>query len=102
MAIVIDIQPINQRFKLRAEGKTYSCRLLWNGRASCWVLDIETQDGVAIVSGVALVTGSNAFKQLRIGVGAVAIFDSSLSHSEPTIDSLNGDHLVIQLTEAEA
>lgn len=52
-----------QTFAVSLSGVNYTLTLRWNTAAGLWFLDIATADGVAILSGVPLVTGADLLEQ---------------------------------------
>lgn len=98
---VISLKSINQTFKLKMEGETYNFRLLYNKRAATWTMDVSTEDGVAVASGIALKLGTTPLKFLRLRVGDIMAYDTSNTGTEADYNNLNGIVLFIQLEEAE-
>lgn len=87
-----------QRFAIQLAGKVYQMTLQWRNNAQGgWVLDIADAEGTLIVSGIALVTGTDLLGQydyLGIG-GSLLVLNSSGGDEAPTFTDLGTDtHLV--------
>lgn len=66
----IPLIPGPQRFATTLAGAAYALSLAWCGPAGCWLLDIATVDGAALVRGIPLVTGTNLLGQFaHLGIG---------------------------------
>lgn len=66
----IPLNPQPQRFRTTLLGVEYQLTVKWCSAASCWVLDIDDQDAVALVHGIALVTGVDLLRQFQhLGFG---------------------------------
>lgn len=68
-----------QSFLVTLAGASYRMRLRWSGVATpSWLLDISTEAGAPLVSGLPLVTGSDLLAQhahLNIGSGLYVFSD---------------------------
>lgn len=87
-----------QRFAIQLAGVVYQMTLQWRNNAQGgWVLDIADAIGTPIVSGIALVTGTDLLGQydyLGIG-GALYVLNSAGGDDAPTFLDLGADtHLV--------
>jgi len=67
---IIPTQPANEQFRVQLAGATYQIRKVW--RVDTWYIDISDANGVAIVSGMPLVTGADLLAQLEhLGLGGI-------------------------------
>lgn len=87
-----------QRFAIQLAGTVYQMTLQWRNNAQGgWVLDIADATGTPIVSGIALVTGTDLLGQyayLGLG-GSLYVVNSSGGDDAPTFADLGTDtHLV--------
>lgn len=48
-----------QAFTVQLGSTTYQMRLIWNAASNAWVLNIAGSDGVDILTGIPLVTGTD-------------------------------------------
>ena len=56
----------------------------WNVPANCWVLDIATEDGSAVLSGIPLVTGADLLEQFGyLGFGGQLIATTDNARDTP-------------------
>lgn len=62
-AYEIPFEPRAQTFVIALAGVSYRLSTAWNVASSCWVLDVATPEGVAIVSAIPIVTGANLLEQ---------------------------------------
>lgn len=92
MADLVLLAPRNDsrpalRWRSLLEGAWYSFRLAFNVRAQRWTLDLENDDGTAIVQGLRVVEGVDllAPHRWRPGVppGQLYALDVRGSHTEP-------------------
>ena len=69
--LTIDILPDTayQLRRVELDGTPYQLTLAWNGRMGAWVLSLATVDGVALVSGLTLVSNRPLLRRFRHVVG---------------------------------
>jgi len=79
-----------QKFSITLAGVSYQLVLKWNVPANCWVLDIYSEAGVAILAGVPLVTGANLLAQYDyLNFGGELICESAFNlNAVPTFSNL--------------
>lgn len=92
----IPLRGVSERFGLSLpDGVALSAAVTWRNRGGAgWVLDLATSDGVALVSGVPLVTGCDLLQQFQhLGIpGALLVLsDGADPGAEPTFDNLGTD-----------
>jgi hypothetical protein len=87
----IPLTPEAQLFSISLNGKAYAMRLLWNGYANVWQLDIsDNLTGVAILSNLLVVAGTDLLEQysyLDFGGQLIAQTTNDLN-APPTYDNL--------------
>lgn len=90
MRYEIPLSPEPQTFQIALAGVTYTLTLKWNVPANCWVLDIEDQDGIQMISGIPLVTGSDLLEQYAyLGFGGTLTAETDHDTcAPPTYDNL--------------
>jgi 23S rRNA C2498 (ribose-2'-O)-methylase RlmM len=98
---VLDIQPQCQTFKVKMEGVNRRIRLLFNTRAQTWTMDIYNEDGSPFVMGVALKLQANALSKLKLKIGDIITYDTSLTSTEADFYNLSDTVLIAQLEESE-
>lgn len=59
----VPLSPTPQVFTITMSGTAYQLRVVWNVPAQCWMLDINTEEGVAIAQGLPVITGANLLEQ---------------------------------------
>lgn len=77
--------------RVELDGVLYTVRLLWSGRGECWHLDLADSDGVAILSGLRLVTGFPLlyrFRHLAVPPGELYFFDTRDMGGMPTLEEM--------------
>jgi hypothetical protein len=108
MSLAIPCQPIGvarwtQRTQL--DGRDYQLTFQWNQRTGHWSLDLADQDGVAIRSGMVLVTGWPLLRgcvDARRPPGTLVIADSQRSNDlDPGFADLGGRFQLLYFTAAE-
>jgi hypothetical protein len=74
-------------------GVQYNLRVLWNSAAGCWVLDINDSNNNPIVSGVAIVTGTDLLSQFAyLNFGGQLIAETDFDTlAVPTADNLGAE-----------
>ena len=66
-------------------GVTYKFRVTWDHIYAYWLIDIATDEGEPILSGIPLVTGGDLLGQFDyMGLG----FGLAMGGEEPTVDNL--------------
>lgn len=101
----IAVQPRNQSMVADLAGVTYRLRVLWNTTLARWVLDIDDADGVALVHGIPLVTGSDLLGQFRHLGFPGSLYcgsDGDLERAPGYADFGTTSHLWFQADEATA
>lgn len=92
-AYEIPLEPTPHTFAVTLAGVEYRLTVKWNERASCWVLDIATSLGAALVTGVPLVTGVDLLEQHRhLGIGGSLYAQTDDDpNAVPTFDNLGSN-----------
>jgi hypothetical protein len=89
MLSIIPTQPKNQKFQVSLNNVTYIIQLVF--RVDTWFMDLSDENGVSILAGVPLVTGSDLLAQYHyLGLGGMLQVASSGSNPDatPTFDGL--------------
>jgi len=79
----IPMTPQPQRFTISLGNTDYELLVRFCPPASCWVLDINTVEGVPLIAGIALVTGIDLLGQygyLGIGGRLLVQSDTDINH----------------------
>ncbi len=90
-----------ETFSIALNGATYQLTLQYRDHdEGGWVLDIADASGVAIVSGIPLLTGANLLEQYAYlgiaGGAALYVTDTAGGDAAPTFSNLGTDtHLVL-------
>lgn len=89
-----------QRFKVLLSGIEYQMTLIYRPGAG-WVLDIANRQGVAIVSGVPLVTGADLLAQYaHLGFSGRLWVRGSIDPDEvPTFENLGSESFLFWVTD---
>jgi hypothetical protein len=67
---IIPLRNYAQQFTISLNGVTYTLRTYWNNQIPGWCMDISDVNGVAIDTGIPLVTGTDLLAQLQyLGIG---------------------------------
>jgi hypothetical protein len=80
-----------QVLSTRLAGNRYSMKLIWNVYTDCWIVDIYTEEGIALLCGMAIVTGADLlaqFRYLEIGGQLFATTDHTRGNMPPTFTDL--------------
>ena len=80
----------NQNFRVSLAGNTYKFFVFWNSDSSSWCLDISDSNGVLILGGLVLVTGTDLlapYAYMGFG-GALVVQSDSDVDAVPGIDNL--------------
>lgn len=84
----IPLIPRNHKTMTTVNGVDYLLSLIWNGEAGAWVMDISTGTGGLLVSGVALVTGTDLLGQYAyIGIGAALVMSAEATYGNLGTDA---------------
>lgn len=81
-----------QKFSIQLAGTTYLFTVRWNSVATCWILDIQDQNGVDLIMGIPMITGRDLlepYPDLRFG-GALIVQTDGDSDAVPTYANLGG------------
>jgi hypothetical protein len=62
-AYEIPLSPSPQTFAIALGATTYQLTIVWNVPLACWILDIATEDGTPLVTGIPVVTGLDLLTQ---------------------------------------
>lgn len=84
---IIPLEAGAQTLSVPLGGVTYRMRIWWRESVTpCWMLDLSTDDGVALVSGLPMLPGADLLAQHKhLGVAGVLYV---LADDEITYDSL--------------
>ena len=96
----VPLTPEPQEFRLRLGAALYAAKLLWNPVAVAWVLDLATDAGQPVVSGIPLVTGADLlvpYKHLNFGGQLFATTDGD-QDAPPTFTNLGSAGRVFFVT----
>lgn len=77
--------------RVELDGVVYTLRLRWSQRGECWHFDLADSDGVAILSGIRMVTGFPLlyrFRHLPVPPGEFYFFDLRDAGGMPTLDEM--------------
>lgn len=100
-AYEIPLSPTPQTLTIALSGKTYRLKLRWNVTAQVWILDITDEQGVDILTGLAVVTGCDLlepFDYLDFGGSLVALTDNNYD-LPPTFKNLGSTGHIYWITE---
>lgn len=89
-AYLIPLQDTNQTIQIMLAGTLYTLTVRWNDMNQAWTLDIADASGVAIVSGIPVITGPDLlapYKHLGIG-GQLVAQTTNDTDAVPTFDNL--------------
>ncbi len=98
----VPLSPKAQKFKIALGGVTYRMNFFWNAFSECWILDIADQDGVPMVSGIPVITGSDLLAQYRyLGfTGHLVVQTDHDTYAVPTVANLGLEgHVFFALRE---
>lgn len=108
MAEIIIPTPPQGRFRWRLrfqlEAIWFRFQFTWNIRAGAWFLEMGSDQNVSQVRGIKMNLGTDKLQQYRyaeVPQGSLDVVDSSLTSTEPTLDSF-GDTVLLRYTEVEA
>jgi hypothetical protein len=79
-----------QKFSIALAGVNYQMILKWNVSANCWILDIYTEAGISMLTGIPLITGTDLLAQYRyLNFGGSLICESAFDiNAVPTFENL--------------
>lgn len=90
---------IEWRSRLPEQGRFFGFRAAWNTRFGFWALSMETSEGVTLLSGMALRTGTNILAPFAGRVawpaGQVFVEDTTGEMADPGRDSFLRSHRLI-------
>ena len=92
----------NQKFNITLQGKNLLVTCSWNQEMPAWVLSVQDADTQEyLMSGVALVTGVNLFRQFySTGVtGDLVVYTKGNPFEIPTFESLGNESSVFYITD---
>jgi hypothetical protein len=95
----IPLTPEAQTFTIDLADVTYIVSLFWCDASSCWIINLADSQGVDIVTGIPLVTGSDLLGQYQyLGIGGSLIaFTDGDSSAVPTYENLGtSSHLYFE------
>lgn len=89
-------------FQIELEDSTYKLEFDWNDRASKWFVNIRQPDDTMLLSGIALVLGSDLlapFHHLAVPPGGLFVYDTTEKDLDAGLDDL-GDRVQLVYVEA--
>jgi hypothetical protein len=92
----------NTTQRVELDGVVYTLRLLWSQRGECWHMDLADADGVAILSGIRMVTCFPLlyrFRHLAVPPGELYLFDLRDQAGLPTLEEM-GDRYRLYYVDA--
>lgn len=89
-----------QRLSITLSNVTYTLTFVFNNVLGTWIMDIADDTGTAVVSGVALVTGTDLLGQVRhLGfVGELRVQGDANAAELPTFDNLGAESHLYYVT----
>lgn len=101
-AYEIPLSPTPQTFTITLGGVEYRLTVKWNTVSNCWVLDMASPTGGAVLMGIPLVTGADLLAQYAYMnfSGQLVVQTDDITDVIPTFDNLgvNG-HLYFVVSE---
>lgn len=85
-------------FKVDLDGTTYTIKIRYNTRTGIWVMDLYTDNDVAIIVGIPLLVGTIFFDRFtddRLPEGDMFILNIEDEDAEATRDNLNENVLLL-------
>ena len=86
----VPLSPSPQTIKVPLGGTSYQLTFAWNQYAACWVMDMADSNGVAVITGMPVVTGLDLLAQyayLQIA-GRLLVQTDSNPDGVPTVANL--------------
>ena len=82
-----------QTLNVNLQGVQYQLRVTWCAPMDCWLLDILTAEAVAIVQGIAIVSGADLLEQLEyLGIGGALVANTDGdANTPPSFTNLGTD-----------
>lgn len=81
------------------DGRSYIIRFDWNQRIQRWTFSMLQSNGTALLLNKGLVLGSDLLRQTRhdtrIPQGSLVCIDTTGQNTDPTLDTLGVDHLLL-------
>lgn len=89
-----------QQLAVSLSGTVYNLRMSWCKPAQCWILDVSDANGVPVLQGVPLVTGTNLLGQYAyLGIpGKLVVLTDSDPDAVPTFTDLGSQGHVYYVT----
>lgn len=96
--IPIDITQPDHNFTVDLEGTVFNLQFRLNSRTSRWHMDVRTEAGVEIVSGIPLVLNYpllGRFKDVRLPLGEFYVLDNTGANQEPNDEAFGSTHSLV-------
>lgn len=96
----IPLSPLPQSFSIDLDATSYKLTVGYNRIGAYWALNIDDQQGIPIVHGIALVTGADLLEQFRyLGfTGALVCQSDGNADDIPTVDNLGQEGRVFYIS----
>lgn len=92
-----------QRFMTALGGQSYRLRVTYVRRTESWYLDVETLEGVALVSGIRLTNGISLLASYvntsDLPTGILGVMDRQETREDPGRDDLGVRHELVYIEE---
>lgn len=89
-----------QIFSIVANGEKFDVRVIFNSRAVLWSMSLS-QNGVALVSGIALLPGVNIMEPYNLALQNVYVVNIENPGANPTFSGLGSKSRLFILNESE-
>lgn len=89
-----------QSFSIVLNEVGYNLTAAWNSRAEFWTLDIADEDGIIILSNIALRAGLDLLYPFNLGMGSLHVYDVSETGKEATLNNI-GTEVILVYTEPD-
>jgi len=100
----MDIIPVtnepSSRFNISLEDGDFDVRLNFNGTTATWSMDLSN-NGVPIISGLTLVTGTDIVRGYNLNIGSWVMIDLTNSGIDPDINNLGVQLILYYIPESE-
>lgn len=100
--MIFTIRPqsgIQQIFDIDLSGRTYRFRLTWSAPSTCWMLDILSDDDVAIVRSIPVITGINLLDPYPdAGIAGSLYAYTAGTDDPPTLESMGRESILLYVT----